>query len=341
MARQIAPMAEKCRCMHGRYRLLNPGRHRTRAARGQAIDNALIELRQRLSRLPAPVIVYSKSHSGSRLLAQALDGQGLFIGAERNQSEDALPILPVVEACVRGYYPDYARLWASSGREPAELAAATLHGFERHLAGYDPASGRAWGWKLCESHYALPFFAFLFPHARVVHLLRDGRDVAWSDHVAPEQLFWRKIYFNTDGIQRWRGRALTNAAYERASHLYNALHWKNSVETGRAYGNMLGERYREVRYEPLCTDFIAVMTSLLDWLGLAVVPPALEHTAGTVFDHAIGKHRKRPRRQNRAVLRLIEPTLISLGYMAPGRADDDVTGSLLARLGLRRSVGQP
>lgn len=295
-------------------------------------------MRQRLSGLPAPVIVYNKSHSGSRLLAQALDGQGLFIGAERNQSEDALAILPVVEACVRRYYPDYARLWASSGREPMELAAATLQAFERHLVGYDRASGRKWGWKLCEAHYALPFFAFLFPQARVIHLLRDGRDVAWSDHVAPEQLFWRKIYFNTDEIQSWRGRTLTNAAYERANYLYNALHWKNSVETGRAYGNMLGERYREVRYELLCTDFIALMTSLLEWLGLAVAPSALERMAETVFDHSIGKHRKRPRRHNRAVLRLIEPTLVSLGYATPSRAEISIVGPLLDRLGHWRSL---
>lgn len=245
-----------------------------------------------------------------------------------------MPILPVVEACVLRYYPDFGQLWSSRGSEPAELAAATAQAFEHHLAGYDPKSGRQWGWKLCETLYALPFFAFVFPEARVIHLLRDGRDVAWSDHVAPELPFWRKVYFNTDKIQRWRDLALTNAAYERASHLYNALHWINSVEQGRTYGNMLGERYREVRYETLCADCTGTMVSLLDWLGLAVDFAALDRLAATISDHSIGKHRKMPRRQNRAVLRLIEPTLASLGYVTPRLAGRTMFGSLRARLGL-------
>ena len=190
----------KNRCMHRQHPLLISRRVCNANRRGQAIDNALIELRQRLSSLRPPVIIYNKSHSGSRLLARVLAGQGLFLGAERNQSEDAMPILPVVEACVLRYYPDFVQLWDSRGSEPAQLAAATAQAFERHLAGYDPASGKPWGWKLCETLYALPFFTFLFPQAKVIHLLRDGRDVAWSDHVAPELPFWRKVYFNTDKI---------------------------------------------------------------------------------------------------------------------------------------------
>jgi len=299
-----------------------------------AIDDALIQLRQRLSSLPPPVIVYNKSHSGSRLLARALEGQGLFMGAERNESEDAIPIVPIVETCVLRYYPDFGQLWASRGSEPAELVAATAQAFERHLAGYDPATGRRWGWKLCETLYALPFFAFLFPRARVIHLLRDGRDVAWSDHVAPELPFWRKIYFNTDGIERWRGLALTNAAYERASHLYNALHWINSVEQGRAYGNMLGERYKEVRYETLCADCTGTMASLLDWLGVPVDSSALDRLTGMIYDHSIGKYRKMPRRKNQAVLRLVEPTLASLGYLVPHPGGRGLFGLLGARRGL-------
>jgi hypothetical protein len=305
------------------------------SSRRLVIDNALIQLRQRLSSLPPPVIVYNKSHSGSRLLVRALEGQGLFMGAERNESEDAIPIVPIVEACVLRYYPDFGQLWASHGLEVADLAAAMASAFERHLVGYDPTIGRQWGWKLCETLYALPFFAFLFPQAKVIHLVRDGRDVAWSDHVAPELPFWRKVYFNTEKVQHWRGRALTNAAYERASHLYNALHWMNSVEQGRAYGNMLGERYKEVRYETLCADCTGTMASLLDWLGVPVDSSALDRLTATIYDHSIGKHRNMPRRKNQAVLRLVEPTLASLGYLVPQPGGRGLFGLLAARLRLR------
>ena len=95
---------------------------------------------------------------------------------------------------------------------------------------------------------------------------------------------------------------------------------------------MLGERYREVRYETLCADCTGTMVSLLDWLGLAVDFAALERLAGAISGHSIGKHRKMPRRRNREVLRLIEPTLASLGYVAPRSAR--VFGLVRARRGL-------
>jgi len=303
------------------------------------IEPALLQLRERFATLPPPVIVYNKSHSGSRLLARALIEQGIFMGAERNESEDALPLQAVVEAAVTAYYPAFGRLWEAPGAEPAVLAALVRDAFDRHLAGYRPQAGRGWGWKLCEALYAMPLFDFLFPRARVLHLIRDGRDVAWCNHVAPEQAFWRKVYFNTDRVRSWQGRSLSNAAYERRPHLYNALHWRNSVETGRAFGAMLRERYCEIRYEDLCADFVATMTALLHRLGLEPDAPAIAAMAAGVRLDSIGKHRGQPWPARRAVQRLIEPTLLSFGYgERPLRAPVDRAAPLKAWLQGRMRV---
>ena len=175
----------------------------------------------------------------------------------------------------------FGRLWEAPGAGPAGLAALVRAAFDRHLAGYRPQAGRGWGWKLCETLYAMPLFDFLFPRARIIHLLRDGRDVAWCNHVAPEQAFWRKVYFNTDRIRSWQGRSLSNAAYERRPHLYNALHWRNSVETGRAFGAMLRERYCEIRYEDLCAGFAAAMDG-------AAAPPGPRARCGGHRRHGAG-----------------------------------------------------
>jgi Sulfotransferase family len=297
------------------------------------IAPALLQLQRQLAALPAPIIVYNKSHSGSRLLARALIEQGVFMGAERNLSEDALPILAIVEAVVTDHYPDFTTLWRARGAGPDRLAALAGEAFRRHLAGYRAADGRPWGWKLCETLYALPFFDLLFPEARVVHLVRDGRDVAWCDHVAPELPFWRKVYFNSDRISSWRGHGLSNAAYVRRPHLYNALHWANSVELGRAFGSMLRERYAEVRYEELCTDFAGTLSSLLARLGIAPDPAAIARLAPEVRRDSIGRHRRQPWRARRAVLRLIEPTLLAFGYVAsPTRSWADRTAPLKAWL---------
>src|SRR5262245_13752519 len=79
-----------------------------------------------------PVIVFNKSHSGSRLLARMLREAGVFLGAERNESEDSADILRLVEPLVVRHYPHYAALMRDGD---ADLESTILSVFERHLAG--------------------------------------------------------------------------------------------------------------------------------------------------------------------------------------------------------------
>jgi len=260
------------------------------------------------------VIVCCKSHSGSRLLARLLAEGGVFLGARCNESHDALDVLAFVEHVVRGYYPDYARLWAGAS-DTAEVARRARDCFDRHLDGYDRTAAAPWGWKLGESGYAMPVLARLFPGARVVHLVRDGRDVAFCDHRAPDDPFWRKIYFDTDRIESWRGLRLTGPAYRRRSHLYNAVHWSNAVRVGRAYGSMLGERYMEVRYEDLCGDFAASAARVLRFAGAPAPDAAIARVGPLVRSASIGKHRRAPARALREVVEIAKPALLAFGYL--------------------------
>jgi hypothetical protein len=292
-------------------------------------------LAERIAALPPPIIIFNKSHSGSRLIAELLRGQGVFLGSVLNESLDAMPFFPLVERVVLDHYPDFSGLWQQP-EWPAEIQRLLAEALDAHLAAHP--CGAPWGWKLCETTFMLPLLAAIFPGARYIHLIRDGRDVAFSDHVAPEQPFWRKVYFATGAVQSWRGMRLDHAAYERASHLFNARHWQESVTLGRAYGAMLGPAYREVRYEQLCADLVAEGRALLTWLGLAANEEALAALAGRVVPHSVGKHRARPRAQQLAVQALIEPTLLACGYacqpLPPSPAD--TCRALLQRL--RRGV---
>ena len=267
-------------------------------------------LRRRLARLPAPVIVFNKSHSGSRLLARLIAESGVFLGAHVNESLDSLDLLELVEALVTGYYPDYQRLW--SGPPDAKLAALAERVFERHLEGF---SSGPWGWKLCETTYVLPVLDYCFPEARYLHLIRDGRDVAFSDHRAPDIAFWRKVYFNTDQMRTWRGMRTTPQAYRRRSHLYNAAHWANSVQVGRDYAAMLRDRCLEVRYEDLCLRFDETAARALDFLEAPRREEAIAAVRGDVRIESVGKHRRQPERKQREVIEIAKPLLLALGYL--------------------------
>lgn len=256
-----------------------------------------------------PVVVCNKSHSGSRLLAALLADAGLFLGAHRNESEDAWDLLPVVRYLVIRHHPAYDRL-AQDPLVPDLLEAALA----RHLEGAPP--GRPWGWKLSETGFALPALARLLPRLRVIHLIRDGRDVAFSDHTGPTDAFWRKVMFGRDDIRRWRGRPLSGPAYRRRPHLYNAQHWVNAVATARRFGAALGPRYRELRYEALCARPAESLAELLEWLGIEADAAAL--AARRAIRPAIGRFRQAPPRRLAAVLPIIAPLQAELGYPTDG-----------------------
>jgi hypothetical protein len=275
----------------------------------------LAALREELARLAPPIVVFNKSHSGSRLLAELIGAAGVFMGADRNESWDAMPILGVVEALVLRYYPDFAPLWDPSHEPDATLVRVVRSAFDRHLAGYDRASRAPWGWKLCESLYALPVLDYLFPGARFVHLVRDGRDVAFCDHKGPTDPFWRKIYFDSDRMRTWRGMPLDPGWYRRRAHVFNARHWVNSVTVGRAYGMMLRERHLEVRYEDLCRDFAATAARVLRFVGAPAADAAIARVGPSVRTTAIGKHRDRSPRAVAEVVEIEKPLLLGLGYL--------------------------
>jgi hypothetical protein len=265
-------------------------------------------VREALARFGPPIVVFNKSHSGSRLLTRLLDRSGIFMGAERNASGDALPILPIVQRLVVNHYPDYRPLFV---RRDEDLNRAILAAFEKHLRGF---SGARWGWKLCETSYILPVLDAIFPEAHYVHLIRDGRDVAFSDHVWPRSPFWRKVYFNTANIRWWRGLPLSSVAYKLFAPLFNARHWVNSVTVGREAGRMAGPRYSEVRFEDLVDDFLATAIGILAALDVPPDRAALESVAAEVSSEPVGKFRRRSAFWRWLAMCELRPTLAAFGY---------------------------
>ncbi len=279
------------------------------------MDRSLCAVRDAIGVGSPPIVVFNKSHSGSRLLARVLAAAGVFMGAHRNESEDAMAIADLIFYLVREYYPDYSPLWRDGARD-AGLPPLIRDAMRRHLQGFTDGS-RPWGWKLCETAYAVPVIDFLFPGAKFIHLIRDGRDVAFCDHHAPGDALWKKIYFDTPHIATWRGYALSGPAYRRRSYVYNALHWVNSVRVGRTYGAMLRERYLEVHYEALCANFRDTVSRVLAFAGVQGADHVVTELQADVRTDSIGKHRRQRWWRLRRVLAIEKPELLSLGYLPP------------------------
>jgi hypothetical protein len=87
--------------------------------------------------------------------------------------------------------------------------------------------------------------AILFPEARFVHVLRDGRDVALSMGRAADT--WAPAF----------GVGLSIELRAEA--------WRRQVENVRAHRGSLGDRYLEVRYEDMRRDTAASLRGLFDF----------------------------------------------------------------------------
>jgi hypothetical protein len=99
-----------------------------------------------------------------------------------------------------------------------------------------------WGDKTPIYVLSIPAIAGLFPDAKFVHLIRDGRDVALS-------------YL---GMPRFDGRIL-----------HAAWRWRDWVTAGVRSGSGLGaERYIEVRYEELVEQPETELRRLCTYLGM-------------------------------------------------------------------------
>ena len=89
--------------------------------------------------------------------------------------------------------------------------------------------------------YHLPLIAEIYPDARFVHVIRDGRDAA------------RSIV-----AQQWGPDTVEGAAEE----------WRSSVAAGLAAAPALGERLLELRYEDVLADPRAAITRIYAHHGL-------------------------------------------------------------------------
>jgi len=141
----------------------------------------------------------------------------------------------------------------------------------------DPAAIRCVGDKTPESAARLELLVQLHPAARVIHVIRDGRDgtvSGWAHH----------------GRAGTQDRFATFADY---AELFARSFWVPYIRTARAVGAGLGGRYLEVRYEQLLADPRGETGRMLEHLGVDAGESSVDAcVAGASFDRLSGGRRR-------------------------------------------------
>lgn len=100
----------------------------------------------------------------------------------------------------------------------------------------------------------MKFLKELLPNAKLIHIIRDGRDAAISgwfhnQRISPE---WAEDKF---------------ATLDRYADVF-ARYWVKQVESGRAFGREAPDDYMEIKYEDLHGGTDAAIERLLNFLGV-------------------------------------------------------------------------
>ena len=140
--------------------------------------------------------------------------------------------------------------------------------------------GKRWGWKNPRSAFLVPFFNEIYPSMRYIHVVRDGRDLAFHPH------------FTFTAHER-----VTSTADERSldDHLRKAIHWarvNQMVETS-GHDHLQG-RYFQSRLEDLCENPREEVTRILSFLGVNDEETIERATALVATPASLGRWRAEP-----------------------------------------------
>ncbi len=163
----------------------------------------------------------------------------------------------------------------------------------------------------------------LWPQARFVHLIRDGREVCLSTVNWPRAHQWKR----PGAFATWKGDPVSTSA----------LWWEWNVRLGRQAGHSLGpDLYYEIRYESLVNHPAEACAALCAFLGLP-------------YDEAMlrfhqGRTRTEPGLDSTAAWLSITPGLRDWRSQMPA-ADlelfEAAAGALLNELGYLRAFPRP
>jgi hypothetical protein len=162
----------------------------------------------------------------------------------------------------------------------------------------------------------------LWPKARIVHLIRDGRDVCLSI------MNWPKAHAKNPGtFPTWKDDPVSTTA----------LWWELNVRLGRQFGGSLRpERYYELRYESLVSHPERECVALCSFLDLPY--------EGAMLRYYEGKTQTGPALSSKDAWLPVTAGLRDWKSQTPGRdieRFEAAAGELLEQLGYPRAYPQP
>ena len=255
-----------------------------------------------------PLVIGATGGSGTRVVARIARLAGYEMGTNLNPAGDGLEFLPFHEKWIDRV------IELERNREPAPMTSPPsglvedFHAvLDRHLAAAAAdirLPARRWGWKAPRSIYLLPFFHGQYPGMKFIHVLRDGRDMAFSKNQNQLTKHGRRLL-------SWRERWCAPLPVR------SILLWDRVNGRAAAYGEtQLRENYIAIRFEDLCQSPVETVARILRFLDAPGDAEALAR-AEISQPSTLGRWRTQPPALISRMNTAGAGALRKLGYLAP------------------------
>lgn len=180
-----------------------------------------------------PVVIGGFPGSGTRVVAIIIQDFGVFMGNNQNVANDALDFMD--------FYNNWIDLFLQENldEQDKEMMVKEFQTcVKKHLFSLSDKNSK-WGFKNPRSFLLLPFIHSFFPRMKFIHVVRDGRDIAYSKKTLPNMKkhsvsMLGKVFENPfDRLELWS--------------IFSMMHVKYCT-------NKMKNSYMMIRYEDLCTN---------------------------------------------------------------------------------------
>ena len=200
-----------------------------------------------------PVLLMGRGHSGTRVLSFACMHLGIQLGtsAATGDADDRTFTRTIKKIAARNLAPG----------APDCLREKDLIRFQNAVFRYYTTIGSPqtpWGWKFPETYLIGAYVARTFPQARYIHMVRDGRDLAFKKHL-------------TDDPERALGKTLLTHinAMHLPHHLQAAMSWAFQVDQFDAFRKTLpANQVLDLTFEDICREPMAAMQDVCEFLNI-------------------------------------------------------------------------
>lgn len=247
-----------------------------------------------------PVLIMGRGHSGTRVLSYACTHLGIQLGttSATGDADDRTFTRTIKKIAALNLAP--RDIDSVDGKDLIRFQDAVFRYYTKIGSPQTP-----WGWKFPETYLIGACVERTFPQARYIHMVRDGRDLAFKRHL-------------TDDPNRRLGKKLLThiGAIGLPHHLQASLSWAFQVDRFDAFCTGLpAERVFYLRFEDMCRQPLALMQRLCDFLHIPMTESCERYLAGQLESGKLAQYKSEDPLKIKEVESVIGSTLKRHGYL--------------------------